>query len=155
MKLFKKSALLLSLAIGLVLFLGSNAYAQKSNSNAVLGVWETEETKAHVRIYKEGDKFFGKIIKLQEPNNPDGTPKLDKENPDKNKKSRPILNLINLTDFTYAGKNTWEDGTIYNPKDGKTYSCVMTLIDENTLQVRGYVGITLLGKTQTWKRVSK
>ena len=47
----------------------------------------------------------------------------------------------------------WSGGRIYNPEDGKTYKCKLTLKDDNTLTVRGYVGLTIFGKTQYWTRV--
>jgi uncharacterized protein (DUF2147 family) len=47
----------------------------------------------------------------------------------------------------------WSGGTIYNPDDGKTYSCKLTMMDPKTMKVRGYFGISILGKTQIWNRV--
>ncbi|RZL30018.1 MAG: DUF2147 domain-containing protein, partial [Pedobacter sp.] len=47
----------------------------------------------------------------------------------------------------------WIDGTIYDPKTGKTYSCNLTLKDNNTLNVRGYIGISIIGRSETFKRV--
>jgi uncharacterized protein (DUF2147 family) len=58
-----------------------------------------------------------------------------------------------MYNFKYDGGNVWSDGKIYNPEDGKEYNCKMTLEGPNTLLVRGYVGISLFGKTQTWTRV--
>jgi uncharacterized protein (DUF2147 family) len=86
------------------------------------------------------------------PNDDQGKPKADKKNPDENLKSRPLLNLELLKDFTFDGKDTWKDGTIYDPKSGKTYSCKM-VIEEDKLKIRGYVGISLLGRTEVWTRI--
>jgi len=138
--------------VGIVLAFG-NAYAQKTGADAALGTWVTGSGKGHVEIYKEGGKYFGKIVWLKEPNNEQGTPKVDKNNPDAKLRSQPILGLINLRNFTYAGDNQWEDGKVYDPEKGKDYSCQMTLVDPNTLEVRGYIGISLIGRTDTWKRV--
>jgi uncharacterized protein (DUF2147 family) len=55
--------------------------------------------------------------------------------------------------FKYAGSKTWKDGTIYDSESGKTYSCNVKMVDENTLEVRGYVGISMIGRTDTWKKV--
>ncbi len=129
-----------------------NAFAQKG-ADATLGTWVTGSGKGHVQIYKQGDQYFGKIIWLKEPNNEQGTPKLDKNNSDAARRSQPILGLVNLRDFKHAGGNKWENGKIYDPEKGKDYSAQMTLIDPNTLEVRGYIGITLIGRTDTWKRV--
>ena len=65
----------------------------------------------------------------------------------------PLLNLQILKDFVYdAEDKEWEDGTIYDPKNGKTYSCYMTL-DGTKLNVRGYVGVSMIGRTSVWTRV--
>lgn len=63
------------------------------------------------------------------------------------------MNMPLMYNFKYEGGNVWGDGKIYNPEDGKEYNCKMTLKDPNTLEVRGYVGISLFGKNQTWTRI--
>jgi uncharacterized protein (DUF2147 family) len=131
----------------------STIWAQTSNADAILGIWKTGEGNGHVEIYKNGDKYQGKIVWLKEPNDPKtGKPKTDIQHPDKSNHSRPILGLVNLWGFSFKGK-TYENGKIYDPKNGKEYKCVMTPKDANTLDVRGYVGITLIGRTDTWTRV--
>ncbi len=125
------------------------------NPDAVVGTWLNGTKKGRIQIYKQGDKYFGKLIWLIEPNDPaTGKPKIDNKNPEPGLKSRPLLNLNIMTGFSYDGGNVWDDGKIYNPEDGKTYSCKMTLKTPNTLDVRGYVGISLIGKTQTWTRIN-
>ena len=126
-----------------------------ANPDAVTGYWFTENNKAKIHIYKNGEKYFGKIVWLKNPNEENGQPKLDKNNPDNKLRTRPIVGLLLLRNFKHAGGNTWEDGNIYDPESGKDYSCNMTLVNANTLEVRGYVGISLLGRTQTWTRTSK
>lgn len=122
--------------------------------NKILGVWKTGEGNGHVEIYKNGDKYQGKIVWLKEPTDPEtGKPKTDKQHPDPKNHSRPILGLVNLWGFTAKSANTFENGHIYDPKNGKEYKCVMTLKDENHLEVRGYVGITLIGRTDKWTRI--
>jgi uncharacterized protein (DUF2147 family) len=110
--------------------------------------------RGHIQIYKQGGTYFGKIVWLIEPNEPNtGKPKTDGKNPDAAKRGRPILNLPIMYNFKYDGGNVWSDGKIYNPEDGKEYNCKMTLKDPNTLDVRGYFGVSFLGKTQTWTRI--
>lgn len=129
------------------------AFAQ-GNADACLGTWLTGSKKGHVQIYKQGDKYFGKIVWLKEPNDPaTGKPKSDIKNADAQKKSRPILGLVNLSDFKYEGNNVWEDGKIYDPENGKEYSCKMRLVNPNQLDVRGYIGVSLIGRTDSWIRV--
>lgn len=141
----------LILAFSVFFSLLSNA----QEGDKILGVWLTGSGKAHIRITKYGDKYGGQIVWLKEPKRADGSVKKDDKNPDKGKQSQTIIGLNNLLGFTYSGKKVYEGGTIYDPENGKTYKCVMTLKDDNTLDVRGYVGITMLGRTDTWKRVTE
>ncbi len=137
----------------LLLTLFATAFKSAENPDAVVGTWLNGTKKGHIQIYKQGNKYFGKLAFLTEPNDATGKPKLDGKNPDAKLRSRPLLNLNLMNDFVFDGDNEWEDGKIYNPEDGKTYSCYMKLNDPNTLMVRGYVGIKMLGKSQTWTRI--
>lgn len=139
---------IMSLVMMLALALMLPALA--NSPDAVLGKWETEGGKSHVEISKQGSKYVGKIVWLKEPNR-DGKPKTDRQNPEKSLQGRPLMGLQVLSGFDFKG-GEWVDGQIYNPEDGKTYSCKMSLKDKGTLQVRGYVLNPALGKTQTWKR---
>lgn len=133
---------------------GLTAFAPPDNADAVVGTWLNGTKKGHVQIYKQGGTYFGKLVWLGQPNDPGtGKPRMDAKNVDQSKRSRPLMNLPLMYNFKYDGDNVWSDGKIYNPEDGKGYNCKMTLKDSNTLLVRGYVGISLLGKTQTWIRI--
>jgi uncharacterized protein (DUF2147 family) len=127
--------------------------AQTSDGDRVLGTWQTGSGKGRIQITRYGDKYGGKLVWLREPNDAQGKPKLDEKNPDPAKRSNPKLGLNNLLGFTYEGNGKYEDGTIYDPENGKTYKCLMELVDDNTLKVRGYVGFSLLGRTDVWTRV--
>ena len=135
-----------------VLLVAGQVWAQ-SDADKILGVWETGSGKARVKIDKAGEKYIGKIVWLREPNNEEGKPKVDKNNPDEKLRAMPLLGYRMLKDFTYTGDNTWEDGTIYDPENGSTYSCEITMTDENTLDVRGFIGVSVFGRTDVWKRV--
>lgn len=126
-----------------------------NEADVILGKWWNHEKDAHIEIYKCGDELCGKIVWLKFPLDDDGKPKHDKNNPDESLRSRPTLGLDILSGFEYTGDKTWEDGTIYNPRDGKTYSCYLNLLEEDKLKVRGFVGISLIGKTQYWERVDQ
>lgn len=138
--------------------------ASADDGGAVLGVWATdpdnEDGQAHIEIYREGDTFAGKIIWLEEPIYPPdddggmaGREKVDRENPDEGLRSRPVLGLEMMSGFVYAGGGKWKKGTIYAPDEGKTYKSKLTLVDDDTLNVRGFIGISLLGRTEQWTRV--
>ena len=120
--------------------------------DAVLGKWINSSKEAHIEIYKKSDRYFGKIVWMAAPKDEKGNTKTDLKNPQESLRSRPILGLEILTNFVYDdGK--WTDGKIYDPKSGKTYSCNISFTDKGDLNIRGYVGISLIGRTDVWKRV--
>lgn len=139
----------LALIFVLVVF-SLSAYAQ--NADAILGSWANPSGEDHILIYKRGNKFFGRLDWIKYPNDEQGNRKTDKNNPDPKLRSRPDLGLELLKDFTYESDGLYDDGTIYDPKSGKTYSCKMT-IKGNVLKLRGYIGISLFGRTETWTKV--
>lgn len=119
-----------------------------------LGVWTNSEKKATFEIYKCGDKLCGRIVSLTIPNDPKtGRPKTDSQNPDPKLRSRPRLGLVFMQGFEYDEDNKWDDGKIYDPETGKTYSCYMKMENANTMEVKGYIGFSLIGKSQTWTRI--
>ena len=118
-----------------------------------LGVWATDEEKSHIEIYECGDQLCGRIIWLKEPLNEDGAEKLDINNEDPAMRERPIVGLELMTGFVERGERKWGDGRIYDPENGKLYQCKMELKDPDTLKVRGFIGIPILGRTQIWTRV--
>jgi uncharacterized protein (DUF2147 family) len=140
-----------TLLLAFIFLITLRLYAQ-NNPDAVLGTWYNGSRESRIEIYKCADKYCGKIVWLNEPNYEDGKPKVDKNNPDAKLKGRPIMGMPLMKDFEYDSKNVWEDGEIYDPKRGKTYSCKMTLTDNDRLEVRGYVGISLIGRTDVWTR---
>ncbi len=132
-------------------FLFTSLLMAQQKADDVLGQWYSENNESLIEIYKSGNKYFGKIIWLKEPLR-DGKPKIDDKNPDDKFKDRPIVGLVILKDFVFDGKDEWSDGKIYDPKSGKTYSCFMELENKDKLKIRGYIGISLIGRTTYWTR---
>jgi len=127
--------------------------ASGQTADAILGKWINPSGEGQIQIYKKGNLFFGKLAWIKEPDDKaTGKPKLDVNNPDKSLQTRPILGLELLKNFKFDGDDVYEDGTIYDPKSGKTYSCKMTL-NGNKLKIRGFIGISLLGRSEVWTRV--
>lgn len=150
----KMNKLFLRLLI-LPFLLLQSAYAQSDDADKLIGVWEPSHGKARVKIEKIGDKYYGKIVWLREPIDPvTNQPKVDKNNPDESMRQVPLKGYRILKDFVYGGKGEWTDGTIYDPENGNTYSCVIKMKDENTLDIRGYIGVKALGRTDVWTRVA-
>lgn len=136
---------------GLLLFSPVFKVSAQIPGDRIIGKWYTEENKSLIEIYKKGDKYCGKIIWLKKPNE-NGKPKLDKENPDKKLKTQPILNLEIMTNLEFDEDNEWEDGDIYDPEPGHTYSCMITLTTPDKIDMRGYLGLSLFGRTTVWTR---
>lgn len=149
-KRFWISCLLLCLAVGIGL---SFRAAPATEADAVMGKWLLPDGGGHVEIYKSGSKYYGKVAWLRKLNHPDGRPKVDEKNPDPKQHNKPILGLVVLKDFVYDGDNEWDDGSIYDPLSGNEYSGTLTLEDNSTLTVRGYIGFSIFGQSQTWTRV--
>ena len=152
----KKTFILFAIAAALLLAFPVHS----QNPDGIVGKWWNQEKDAQIEIYPCNGKYCGKIIWLQEPNYPvndskgmGGKPKVDRENPDPSQRERSILGMNLVWGFSFSGGNLWEGGFIYDPRDGKTYKCKMTLAMPDHLKVRGFIGISLIGKTNDWSRV--
>lgn len=136
-----------------ILFVPLFLYAQ---ADKIVGTWYTEKGTSTVEVYKASDgKYVGKINWLEEPNE-NGKPKVDEENDDPELAKRPIMGLSIVENFTYdSKKERWDEGSIYDPDNGKTYDCYAWFDDGNfdVLYIKGYVaGIKALGRKTTWKK---
>lgn len=126
-----------------------------TSADAILGQWYTRDNEAVVEIFKEGETYTGKIVWLAASvaTEEDGSPVCDKNNPDPEKAKQPVLGLKMAHGFSHAGGNDWENGHIYDPDNGKTYKCLMELKKGGKqLKVRGFIGVSLLGRNEYWTR---
>lgn len=122
---------------------------QAQTSSSIIGKWttvddETGKAKSVVEIFKKNDgKYYGKIVKLlQKPENENCVNCKD------DRKNKPLIGLEIIRGLKQEG-NEFTGGNITDPKTGKTYKCTITRNNE-TLNVRGYLGFSLIGRTQTW-----
>jgi len=142
----------------MLLMLASPARAA-TGADSILGLWNTPDRDARFEIYRCGVEYCGKISWLEEPNYPPtksglaGRPKVDLKNPDPALRGRTLLGIPLIQGLRFEGGNSWR-GTIYSPEDGNTYKVKLTIAGDR-LMVRGYLGIVLLGRTQTWTRETK
>ena len=152
---------LIAAIFGTALLLPSQVIGQTSKADRISGIYltyddETGKEKSQVKIHKSSNgRYVGEIVWLKEPKESNGKEKLDKNNPETRLKSRKILGLQILKDFTYdATTDEWSGGTIYNPTSGKTYNCYMKFEGGKTLKIRGYIGKAWmgLGKTAVWTK---
>ena len=141
-----------SIVLSLILFsIHFNLLAQ--DAKAVIGVWYTADQRGKVEIYPCEDEYCGKLVWMKDPNGPDGKPRKDVENPDPALQNRTIQGLQILKNLEYDEDGEYEDGEIYDPESGKTYSCLMRLSEDgNNLQIRGYIGFSLIGRSEEWTR---
>jgi uncharacterized protein (DUF2147 family) len=151
MPVLKKSLIRLMLV---VLTLVTVNIAAKAQTDQIEGLWYNDVKSGKILITRDKDgKFYGKVVWLKEPLK-NGKPKIDELNADEKLRSRPRLGLPVLAGFVKDGDKKYTDGTIYDPNNGKTYSCNITY-KGNTLDIRGYIGISLFGRTTTWSRATE
>ncbi len=124
-----------------------------ANAQSVIGKWKsiddkTGEAKAIVEIYENSGKVYGKIVEILE------VDKKDKKcvKCTGSDKDKPILGLVVVKGLTKDG-NTYEGGKIVDPKTGDLYKCILKLLTKDKLEVRGYIGISILGRSQIWTRI--
>jgi uncharacterized protein (DUF2147 family) len=119
----------------------------------LLGVWWNTERDAKVEIYRCGKQICGKIVWI-EIQAKEGTVVLDDNNSNASLQKRPLLGADVLEGFVFNGKDRWVDGEAYDPKSGKSYTSYLKLKNKNTLEIRGYIGTPLLGRTVEWRKAS-
>jgi uncharacterized protein (DUF2147 family) len=128
-------------------------FAGGADTVSPVGIWKNDD--ATFEISEDQGKLSGKIIAIREPQTPDGKDKTDIHNPDAAKRQRPIIGLVFLSGFTQKNQTRWENGTVYDPKSGNTYSGSMELDGPEKINMRGFIGISLIGRTDVWTRVRK
>jgi len=133
--------------LGLVALL---AFALPAMAQSPIGTWRTIDdddgsAKSEIEIYEQGGLLFGRVLRLL----PEG--QLCDDCADQFQGSN-MQGVVVLRDMEPDG-DKWSAGTIIDPKNGRTYRCKMELDGSNRLRVRGFIGISLLGRTQVWERV--
>jgi uncharacterized protein (DUF2147 family) len=118
-----------------------------------VGLWQDED--ALFEIYDSQGTLSGRIVSVKNESAVEGKTRTDIHNPDPTKRTRPIIGLVMMSGFVKQSSTHWDHGTIYDPRNGSTYSCSMDLDGPDIIKVRGYIGVSLLGRTETWTRVSR
>lgn len=129
----------------LALMVSANAANAAADKDPVEGYWLTQTKRSVILIEKCQDSLCGWVYWLA----PDAMSHDDK-NPDEAKRSRPMCGLPIIWGFEKDGVGEWEDGKIYKADDGDLYDAKMEILDDGNLKVRGYMGISMLGKSQVW-----
>ncbi len=139
------------LGVFLMGLMGPVSAESKRDGDEIVGLWWTDDKRAKIEIYKKGEEYWGKIVWLKDPLDENGKPIRDANNPDEEAAKKPIVGLNLISGFTYS-RGKWVDGDIYDPDNGKTYSCVIKL-KSGKLEVRGYIGMPMFGRTVVWTAV--
>lgn len=124
----------------------TNGFAQ-TKANDVLGYYMNPSGEAILKIYETSGKYAGKLVWMKNPE------KLDAKNPDKTKQGQKILGSNIMQGFLFDGE-IWKGGSIYDPKNGKTYDCKINRDEKGNLNIRGFIGISLLGRTDYFVKVN-
>jgi uncharacterized protein (DUF2147 family) len=123
------------------------AEASDDQAALILGNWLTEPRDGIIQISMSADgSYQGKIVGG---NNPQ---RQDQHNPDPARRSQLLLGQTIVQGMKYDGEGRWSGGTIYDPDSGRTYKCRLERLDADRLQVRGFIGFALLGRSQVWTR---
>lgn len=140
----------IKIAVVLLIVILSKMQAQTSDKN-IVGVWESDKKDVRMEFFKNGDQYCAKLLWGNLVVEKDGvTSKKDLKNPDKLLRNRNILGITSLTGLKWNGRE-YIDGKIYDPPSGDTYTC-KAWIENGKLSLRGFLGISILGKTVTWHR---
>jgi len=140
--------------MALLVFAASVTAGAAAQNPSAVGDWLTEKKNGIIEIYRcaGGDALCGKLawfrIKPDDPN----PLALDLNNPDPQLRSRSLCAMTFMTGFKQTDANKWEDGSIYDPDSGNNYHATMKLRDDGTLDLHGYIGISLIGRSEIWTR---
>lgn len=127
-------------------FILTTSLAQ-TKADDVLGYYMNPTGEGILKIYETEGKYAGKLVWMKHPE------KLDAKNPDKSKQSQKILGSTIMRNFVFDGE-IWKNGSIYDPKNGKTYDCKISRDEKGNLSIRGFIGISLLGRTDYFVKVN-
>ena len=126
----------------LCLCIGIGVSAQDFKADDIVGTWLTSDKTGEITVYKDKNKYYGRITA--------GTSKekFDIHNPDKQRRNDPLIGMVILKDLKFdSDDGAWEDGTVYDPQNGKRYSCNVKLIDHDKLKITGYIGFSWISRS--------
>ena len=120
-------------------------------ASGIEGVWVTGDGDGLVELKYRGDQLTGFISGTLSDPEGNQAPRYDILNPDSKLRSRALLGLEIFSKLAPSGEKQWK-GEVYDPDSGKTYKCTIKQVGDNQLELRGYIGFSLLGRTESWTR---
>tara|TARA_B110001469_G_C9538539_1_gene267516 strand:+ start:279 stop:932 length:654 start_codon:yes stop_codon:yes gene_type:complete len=138
----------------ILLFLVFSIFASAQTNANLVGQWYNPDDDIVITFFEENETVSGKITWMKFPNDKNGNPKADLLNPDESLRNRSRIGMLMMYDLTHIAGNIWDNGSLYIPEKGKIYSGMMKLKNENTLNIRGYIGFSFFERySSTWTRV--
>ncbi len=136
----------------MILLFAIPGFSQESDK--VTGIWWNGDKTTKLKVEKKGGEYIGTIVFISPEKYKNGQPPKDDKNPDKSMHNRSLIGLQILSGLEYDAKaKEWKNGSIYDPKSGKTYDCFVRMDDNNVMKMKGFVaGIRMLGRTEDWSR---
>jgi uncharacterized protein (DUF2147 family) len=138
-------------AILIVIGLASVLPASSTESD-IVGLWLTGDGDGWIEIRQDGKEYIG-VIRGSPDDTSTDPERVDDKNPDPALRHRKLLGLTIMRGFRHDGDGRWSGGRIYDPNSGNTYKSNLRLLDRNTLKVRGFIGLSVFGRSDTWTRV--
>jgi uncharacterized protein (DUF2147 family) len=158
-----KTIFLFLAGLFLLLFLHlDSSFGHASNQDAIIGKWRNLVGTVEIEVYKNNDKYHGKILWLKDrnyrgndPKGIAGKPRMNHENPDPALKNKLLINSDLFGDCVFTENQHWEKGFLYDHLNGKKYECSISMYAPDRLKVRGYIGPEILGTTMFFKRIKE
>lgn len=141
--------------IALLFFLGLYTIAGiAQEADKITGIWWNDEKTTKIKVEKENGKYIGTIVYMIPEKYENGQPPKDDNNPDEKLQNRSLIGLQILSGLEHDAKDEeWNNGEIYDPKSGNSYTCYAWLENDDLLKLKGFVaGIRLLGRSSEWYR---
>jgi uncharacterized protein (DUF2147 family) len=133
----------------IVICFSAIAFAQ-TGSDAINGTWQNDKKTIKIEFFKTSSGYSAKIIWMADAKNEDGTPKLDKENPNPALRKNPLVGTVIIYNLKFDGKNSYRSGKIYAPRRGMTADCLITMLSSNKMSITAKKG--LFSETKNWIR---
>ncbi len=124
------------------------AYTSAQKKKDVVGYYRSADNTSIFKFYKSGEKYVGKLVWMKHPE------RLDTMNPDATERNKKLLGSILAYGLIFDGKNQWKEGFVYDATKGKTFSCQITRDEKGNIEMRGYIGVPILGKSEFFTKVS-
>jgi uncharacterized protein (DUF2147 family) len=125
------------------------------SSESPEGYWLTAKKDGIIQILRCGEAWCGKLAWFRIAPNDPNPQALDLHNPDPARRDRSLCGLTFMSGFKAGGPGSWEDGAIYDPESGNTYHATIKLRTDGTLDLHGYIGISLFGRSEVWTRYTQ